>query len=350
MQLGSAFSLPLHYWSKLTSWYASLSSTKQSIAQDFVIWGIALLCLWWVTRGLSLDRLAGTFQAARLWMFVPANVASFFLWWLGDTLIFSILFSFFHRKTGFRELLPATAAQYFLQAVNILAADGALVVFLNRRKGVRWLAAVWTVMYQAFIDALVLAAAATAAGVLMPQSPLRSVLPYTAGASAFLILVALWWAWGRPITRPEKWIYNRPSAHAFRSAGWREYLTLGGIRFAMVAVQAFLYYISIAAFAPKVPLHAVIALAPALQAATNEPATPQGLGPFQAIVASALSPYAPRDKVIAAALGISILQLLCRLTLGFGAAGTFARRVLKIEASEKRSTGRAKGTEREQAS
>ncbi|MGH7986908.1 MAG: lysylphosphatidylglycerol synthase domain-containing protein, partial [Candidatus Binataceae bacterium] len=254
----------------------------------------------------------------------------------GDTCLFSLLFTFFHKKTTPRELLPATTAQYFLQAINQLAADGALIVFLNRRKGVKWLTATWTMMFQGLIDAMCLAGVATAAGLLVPHSAIRFALPYAGGAFGFLICVALWWAWGKPRTRPEKWMYGRPSAKAFREAGLREYLSLGAIRLSLMVAQGFLFYYSFVAFAPKVPLVAVLALTPGMLAAFNQPVTPAGLGPLQAIVVGGLSHYASNDRILAAALGISIMHLLCRLPLGLGAAGTFARRVLAIEAAQAR--------------
>ncbi|HJU28807.1 MAG TPA: hypothetical protein VJ718_06535, partial [Candidatus Binataceae bacterium] len=157
------------------------------------------------------------------------------------------------------------------------------------------------------------------------------------------------WAHGKPITRPEKWMYNRPSAKAFREAGLREYLTLGAIRLAMIVAQGFLYYYSIVAFAPKVPLIQTLALTPGIQAASNEPITPQGLGPLQAVIVDGLSKYAPRDRILAAALGISILALLCRLPLGLGAAGTFARNVLKAEIEHKQQGKEAADERQEEA-
>jgi uncharacterized membrane protein YbhN (UPF0104 family) len=203
-------------------------------------------------------------------------------------------------------------------------------------------------MFQGLIDVLVLTLVTVAAGLLVPSSPIRKVLPYAGGALAFLLAVALWWAWGKPKTRPGKWMYNRPSAKAFREAGLRAYLTLGSIRFALIGLQGFLYYFSIKAFAQGVPLAQTLALTPGIQAASNEPITPQGLGPLQAVVVDGLSKYAPHDKILAAALGISVLALLCRLPLGLGAAGSFARRVLAIEASEKKeSTEQKKSKERD---
>ena len=330
------FRLPLEYWSKVRAKYGSLSPTQQTIVDNVIIWGIAGLCVWWVAHGVTFGKFFKTLKDAKIWLFVLVNVISFFFWWLGDTFLFATLFNFFHkRKTRFRELLPATAAQYFLQAVNILAADGALVVFLNRRKGVKWLTATWTMMFQGLIDALVLSGLAVVAGLAAPSSPMHKVLPYACGAFVFLVVVALWWARGKPITRPEKWMYNRPSAKAFREAGVRAYLALGSIRLLMSVVQGFLYYYSIVAFAPKVPLLQTLALTPGIQAASNEPITPQGLGPLQAVIVDGLSKYGPRDRILAAALGISVLALLCRLPLGLGAAGTFARMVLKLEVEHK---------------
>ncbi|MGH8014447.1 MAG: lysylphosphatidylglycerol synthase domain-containing protein, partial [Candidatus Binataceae bacterium] len=233
-----------------------------------------------------------------------------------------------------REVLPAATAQYFLQAINQLAADGALIVFLNRRKSVKWLTAAWTMMFQGLIDLMMLSGVATAAGLLVPHSAIRYALPYAGGVFGFLVCVALWWAWGKPKTRPERWMYGRPSAKAFREAGLREYVCLGGIRLSLMVAQGFLFYYSFVAFVPKVPLVSVLALTPGMLAAFNQPITPAGLGPLQAIVVGGLSHYASSDKILAAALGISIMHLLCRLPLGLGAAGTFARRVLAIEAAQ----------------
>lgn len=335
-QIKATASHAAQYFSKARSRYESLSPAKQTVLQNVFIWAVALLCIWWVTRGVSLSEFFKALEQAKIWLFLLVNIVSFFVWWFGDTFLFSRLFSLFHKPTGFRELLPATAAQYFLQAVNILAADGALVVFLNRRKGVQWLTAVWTMMFQGLVDALSLSLIAVLAGLVAPWSPMRKVLPYAAGVLAFLVAVALWWAWAKPKTRLEKWMYNRPSAKAFREAGWRAYLELGSIRISLIAIQGFLYYYSMLAFAPKMSLAAVLALTPGIQAASNEPITPQGLGPLQAVVVNGLANFGAHDKILAAALGISVLGLACRLPLALGAAGTFARHVLAIEASERK--------------
>ena len=39
------------------------------------------------------------------------------------------MFSYFHAPTSYFELMPATAAAYFVQLVNVLGAGGVFVIF-----------------------------------------------------------------------------------------------------------------------------------------------------------------------------------------------------------------------------
>jgi hypothetical protein len=323
-------------WRGIHGRYLSLSPATQTIVHNIVIWVIAGLAIWWVARGIDFNQFVKAVKQSNIPAFIAANVISFFVWWLGDTILFSVLFSYFHRKTSFRELLPATAAQYFLQAINILAADGALIVFLNRRKGVPWLTATWTMMFAGLIDALTLDGVVLAAAIAAPRSTIGVALPYAAGTFVFFILVAIWWARGRSVTRIGNWLRNRPSAQAFRAAGLKHYIVLCSIRLTLVIIQAGLYYWTVMAFVPDMPWKPVLTLAPAMMAVSNEPITPQGLGPLQAVFVDGLSRYAPAYKIFAASLAVSVIGLLTRLILGLGAAGTFARRVIAIEVAESR--------------
>lgn len=220
--LRGALHAPLQYWRNIRSWCWGRPRIERTVVQNAFVWGVAALCIWWISRGVTFDEYLESLKQAKIALFVGLNIIFFLMAWLGDTFLLATLFNLFHKKTRFRELLPATAAQYFLQAINTLAAGGALVVFLNRRKSVKWLTAIWTLMFQGLIDALVLALATVAAGLLVPTAPLRKVLPYAAGVLGFLLLVALWWAWGKPKTRAGEWMYHRPSAKAFREAGLRQ--------------------------------------------------------------------------------------------------------------------------------
>ncbi|HLH77243.1 MAG TPA: lysylphosphatidylglycerol synthase domain-containing protein [Candidatus Binataceae bacterium] len=311
--------------------FRSLSPTTQTVVENVVIWTIAALAVWWVARGLTLGKFVASFKHANLPLFLTANLTSFFIWWLGETYLFARLFSLFHKPCSFREVLAPSAAQYFLQVVNILVAAAALVLFLNRRKGVSWTAASWTLLFQGFIDAILLATGFVAAGVLRPQSPIHRFLPYACAALLFFIAVAWWWGHGRPRRRAWQWLYDWPGLHAFRAAGWHEYLELGLIRLAIFLPQGFLFYLEMRAFRADVPLDATLALTPGLLLAAGEPITPSGLGPLQAVMVDGLMRFAPRARLLTAGLAISIMHILCRLPLGVGAAGTFVRRVLTSE-------------------
>ena len=307
-----------------------LNPSRQAILQNVVIWTVAGALLWYVGRGLTGHQVAKALADSNLTLFVSANLASLLIRWLVDTYLFSLLFSYFHGRTTYREVLPVMAAQYFLQAVNLLVADAALAVFLHRRKGVEWITAGWTLAFQGMLDAIVLAALTLTAGIAVPDSPIREALPYSAATLVFLLGVSAWWMRGKPSTVSGRWLRNRPAMLAFRTARPHHYAVLGLIRLAILSSNALLFYVELRAFGLGVPLEAALALSPALIFAQNAPLTPSGLGPLQIVMVWGFSSYAPRDRILTAALAISVVQLLCRIPLGIGAAGTFARRVLTM--------------------
>jgi uncharacterized membrane protein YbhN (UPF0104 family) len=314
-----------------TRWFQSQHPAVQIIAQNVFVWAIALAIIWYVARGLTIHQIADALEHSDLALFLAANVASFVIRWLADTYLFSCLFSFFHRRTSYREVLPASTAQYFLQAFNVLLADGAMVLFLHQRKKVEWVTAGWTMAFQGFVDAILMAALTVALGVLAPFSPIHAALPYAAAALGFLAAAAGWWMWGNSTTRFGQWLRNRRGLRAFRLARPHHFAVLGLIRAAIYVPNALSFYLYLVAFHLNVPLLAVVALSPALMFAQSAPITPSGLGPLQAVMVAGFSDFAPRSELLTAALGVSIVQLLCRVPMGLGAAGTFARRVLASE-------------------
>ena len=84
---------------------------------------------------MSLAQLLHSFSVANLWIFIPASVGSFTVWFVGESFLFATLLSYFHKRTSFDEMLPANAAQYFLQLIDTAVAGTALVMFMHRRKG-----------------------------------------------------------------------------------------------------------------------------------------------------------------------------------------------------------------------
>jgi uncharacterized membrane protein YbhN (UPF0104 family) len=97
--------------------------------------------------------------------------------------------------------------------------------------------------------------------------------------------------------------------------------------------NAVAFYLYFRAFRLNVPFVAVMALSPALMFAQSAPISPSGLGPLQAIMVDGFAKFASRGELLTTALGVSIVQLLCRIPMGLGTAGTFARRVLSRESN-----------------
>jgi uncharacterized membrane protein YbhN (UPF0104 family) len=315
-------------WRSFNEWFRSRTVAEQVLLQNVLVWALAVGLVMAIARGLTIHEMVDTLQHCDLMLFLGANLGSFAIRWLADTYLFARLFSFFHGRTTYREVLAASTAQYFLQAVNILVADGAMVVFLHQRKGVEWVTAGWTMAFQGFLDAILMAALTVIMGLLIPWSAIRVALPYAGIALALLVFVALWWMSGTPSSRPGRWLRSRRTMRAFRCARPHHYAVLGLIRLAIYVPNTIAFYLYFRSFRINVPFAAVLGLSPALMFAQSAPVSPSGLGPLQAVMVKGFARFGPRNNLLAAALGVSLVQLLCRIPMGVGTAGTFARNVL----------------------
>lgn len=302
--------------------------TLRMVAQNAAIYGVAGAIIWYEARGIPLRKLLSSLAHANLLWFIPATLLSFCISFFGANLLYARAFSYFHRETGYLELIAATAAAFFLQVINSLIADGALVLFLNRRKGIPLLAGGFTMMFLGFIDGFVFSLLGLLSALLIPASPMRRYLPYAAGALAFFSLIAAWWLWRTPTTRFERWLRDRPALVSFRTARPRVYLELGAIRLGIFVPQGFILYVGMLAFKIPVTLLTVLALTPALLIAGNVPITPVGLGPLQALAVHEFSKFASAARVLAMFLSMGVILLLYRLPLGLGSAGAYAKAVL----------------------
>jgi hypothetical protein len=307
----------------------TVSPRQKLIGEDLFIYGVAIAIIWYVSRGLNYDKEIRDLGATNLRWFILATVGSFLIGLLGENLFFARLFTHFHQRTGYVEMLAGTAAFYFLQTVNVLLADGALMVFLHQRKGVPWIASGFTMAYLGFIDGLLFSLLITIAGIMVPSSPVHEYLLYSAFALIFFCLIAVWWFWRRPKYRLEKWLYNHPSLLAFRQATPAIYGELLLIRFLIIAPQGPLLWACLASFHLNIPIAQVLAQTPVMLAAAAAPIAPAGLGPLQAVAVHCFGRYAPEAQVMAAMLAFSILQLLYRLPLGLGSARAFVHTVLE---------------------
>lgn len=286
---------------------------------------LAAVIIVFLARGISGREFLHVLHEANPWLFLLACLGSFAFWFFGDTLSFARLFTYFHVKTTFREMLSANAAQYFLQTINHMAGGAALALFMRRRKGVPIVSAGCSMLFLGLIDFLVMGLMGVAAAVLVPTCLLASGWYYPAALSAGIILVIVFWLRGRPTLAILRWVYELPSLASFRSARLPHYARLMLIRALLFAGEGFMLYIQLRSFGVHAPLVQVLAFEPAELFLSALPITPAGLGVLQAVLIFGFHSYGSRATLLTMGLAISTMGILFRLPLGVGAAGSFAR-------------------------
>ncbi|MGH9327983.1 MAG: lysylphosphatidylglycerol synthase transmembrane domain-containing protein [Terriglobia bacterium] len=307
---------------------------KRKWLRHVLAYGVAAGILVYLARGLSLGNLMESLRHADLGWFLAACVSSVGAWFLGETYLYSKLFSFFHARVTFREMLPVTSAQYFLQAISQVAGGAALVFFMRRRKGVPLFSGGATLAFLGLVDFLVMALMGIAAAALVPDSLLRAGWYFPLVATGGVCLVAWFWLRGRPSSGIARWIYERPSLLSFRNARVTHYLWLMLIRAPIFAVQGFMLYFQLHSFGVHVPLIQVLAFEPAELFLGALPITPAGLGVLQAVLILGFHSYGSRAALLTVGLAISTMAIALRLPLGFGAAGPLVREVIHTHKEE----------------
>ena len=146
---------------------------RKSVAQNLVTYAVAAAIIWYAARRVSWSQVVDASSHATFWLFVVASLGGFLCWFIGETILYSRLFSYFHGPTRSRELLPTMAAVYFLQIINSYVASGAYVLFLHARKRVPWITGVCTLLFQTYVDVMLLAILSLFAIAVVPTSPIR---------------------------------------------------------------------------------------------------------------------------------------------------------------------------------
>jgi uncharacterized membrane protein YbhN (UPF0104 family) len=297
--------------------------------RDLLAYGLAGAIIAYLAHGVSPGEFAGALRQANPWWFLLACAGSFAVWFFGETILYSKLFTYFHAPISFAEMLPANAAQYFLQAINQVAGGAALALFMRKRKGVPIFSGGATLAFMGLIDVFVMALTGLVAAVLVPNSWLGPRWYYPAMMIVGLCLVTWFWRRGRPSSSIARWVYDRPSFQSFRQARISHYLRLMLIRLPIFAAQGFALYFQLLSFEVHVPLIQVLAFEPAELFLSALPITPAGLGVLQAVLILGFHSYGTRAAILTMGLAISTMGIIMRLPLGIGAAGLLAREVTR---------------------
>jgi uncharacterized membrane protein YbhN (UPF0104 family) len=236
------------------------------------------------------------------------------------------------------------AAVSFLQIVNTYVAGGALVLFLHAHKKAPWIRAVWTLMFQGFLDATMLAGLLLVAIALVPTSPIRPAFNYAAvvfGACCLIASFWLWWGPGLASGNWLRWIYDRPSMESFRVAMPWQYMSLLSIKFLIVLGEGFALYGQLVSFHIGVPLAQTLAMTPFIVAIGNSPISPGGIGTTQLIFTLAFARFASKGDLFALSLAVTAFNIVIRIPMGLAMSAPLAEEAveLKGEYTTKREVG-----------
>jgi uncharacterized membrane protein YbhN (UPF0104 family) len=307
---------------------------RKSVVQHLIIYALAAAIVYYVSRGVSWTQVGEAGRHATLWLFFVASLGGFLCWFVGETILYSRLFSYFHEPTEAVELLPTMAAVYFLQLVTSYLAAGAFVLFLRARKHVPYVMGGCTLMFQGYLDAMLLATLSLIAIVLVPSSPIRMGLNYAVGVlAAGCVIASFWLLWGAHLPSGNwlRWLYERPSMASFRLARPAQYLKLFAIRLLIVLGAGFALYGQFLSFHIGVPLLQTLALTPFVVAIGNSPFSPGGLGTTQLVFTLAFARFANRDDLFALSLAVTAFNLIARIPMGLAMGAPLAAEVVEVE-------------------
>lgn len=284
----------------------------------------AAALIWWLCRGIRLSDLESNFGRADLSLFLPVTIATFFCWFFGENLLYSRLFSLFHAKTTFREMLPISAAFYFLQIINGGLAAGVLIFLMQKRKGVPWLEGGFAMLFMSMIDFQIILLMTLLASKYIGRVPLDLPWRYLIIATLLWWLTVWFWLRGRPAWEPARRIYDWAPMSCFRKARFSDFLYLMLIRAPIFLMQGMSLYLTLMSFGVHVPLGYVLAVNPGIILVKSLPITPLGLGSEQAAAVLSFQSFCPRGTLLAMSLAASTLGLFLRLGAGVFAAPALA--------------------------
>jgi uncharacterized membrane protein YbhN (UPF0104 family) len=310
------------------------SAVRKPLVQNLIAYAIAAAIICYAARGVSWTQVGDATRHATLWIFVIASLGGFLIWFIGEIVLYSRLFSYFHGPTGTVELLPTMAAVYFLQIVNSYIASSAFVLFLHARKRAPWIMAGCTLLFQAYLDAMLLATLTVIAIALVPTSPIRLGLSYAVGVLVAGGLIASFFLiWGERLSTGNwlRWIYERPSMTSFRMARPAQYIKLLGIRCLIVLGSGFALYGQFVSFHIGISLAQTLALTPFIVAIGNSALSPGGIGTTQLLFTLAFARFASKNDLFALSLAVTAFNFLIRIPMGLAMGTPLAQEAAKVE-------------------
>jgi len=67
---------------------------RKTVLQNLVTYAVAAAIVWYAARGVSWSQVADAAGRATLWLFAVASLGGFLCWFVGETILYSRLFSY----------------------------------------------------------------------------------------------------------------------------------------------------------------------------------------------------------------------------------------------------------------
>ena len=320
-------------------WYVRLfclseCPVRKTVKQSLLAYAIATAIVCYAARGVSWREVVSAGSHATFWIFVIASLGGFVCWFIGEAVLYSRLFTYFHGSTEALELIPTMAAVSFLQIVNSYVAAGAFVLFLHVRKRVPWIMGGCTLMFQGYVDAMLLATLSLFAIALVPSSPIRLGFEYAAAVLGIgCVIASFWLLWGGLLPKGTwlRWLYEQPAMSSFRMARPSHYINLFAIRFLIVLGAGLSLHGQFVSFHIRIPLVQTLALTPFIAAIGNAPISPAGIGTTQLILTLAFARFASKDSLFALSLAVTAFNLLVRIPMGLAIGGPLMEEAVEVK-------------------
>ncbi len=256
-------------------------------------------------------------RSADITLMLSASLGAVTCWFWLESGAFSFLFTRLHTPFSWKEARSLRGSTYVLTPINWNLGTAAIILYLRQSKGISALEATSTMLFYGTIDGLVMASLTFVGLAMMPASPAVEQFQRIAGWAALaqlgfmavLMADAPAWSWLEKLR-------SISLLRSYRVAGWREILTLVGIRTVYFCVFALYFWVGARSFHVELPLAVSIATMAVILLAQGLPITPAGLGTLQAAMLYFWKPYGAEASVLAFALAFPVCVTLSRILLG----------------------------------
>ena len=230
------------------------------------------------------------------------NALFYFAW---DTLVLSVVISWFHGAVPYRRLLPVRAASYVVGFFNTNLGRGTMAAYLSRRLHAPFLELGSTVIFLVLTEYTQLVVWAMLGLLGLRAEVSRSLLAVAAG-------VALFWLVVRWLLAPRDWSISR----TFRLATPARYGQIVLLRAPMFFVSLCLHYYAAHAFGIHIPFWQMLTFLPVIFMLAALPVTVAHLGTTQAAWIFFFSDYAAAPRLLAFSLAAHLVFSFTRAMLG----------------------------------